>query len=98
MAPSPKANRASKAGITHFPLRKEQESQERVPPQSQIKRVSNVEKGAVGRGHRLSRKATPKALLESEGLFEGKGGKGGKTGGSRAGLLSASRKTQKGRR
>jgi hypothetical protein len=91
MAPRPNNDRAPKSGITHFPLREEQESQNRVPDPGQS------EPPAGSRGHRLSRSSGSQQLTKSEGLFEGKGGKGGKTGGSRAGLLSASRKVQKGR-
>jgi hypothetical protein len=83
-----------RTGITHFPLPKEQDRQERVPTRSESK-LGTTKPGVGGRGHRLSRKAAPQPLSKLDGRFEAKGTKGGKTGGSRAGLLSASRKVKK---
>jgi hypothetical protein len=86
-------DRAHEAGITHFPLREEQESENRGPDPGQGESPSGSPSG-----HRLSRSSSrSQQVAESEGLFEGKGGKGGKTRGSCAGLLSASRKVRKGR-
>jgi hypothetical protein len=87
-----------KTGITHFPLVAEQGSQERVPPRGKTKEVSGpATASGTRRGHRLSRrKGSAMASGSNEG-FTAKGVKGGKSGGSRAGLLS-SRKPSKGKR
>jgi hypothetical protein len=80
-----------KVGITHFPIQSEQARQEKVSPpgtkQADPSRQSS-------RGHRLSREQKPASSSYPEGAFLGKGGKGGKTRGSRAGLLSSSRKVR----
>lgn len=78
-----------KTGITHFPLSAEQQSQERVPPRKTTNRPSGGKSG-----HRLSRKQEPQVTSAPDSTFSGKGGKGGKTRGSRAGLLAASRKVR----
>lgn len=80
-------NQPSNVGMTHFPLVEEQDRRKKVPRHDEA-----AASAGSRRGHRLSRKTTPQALEDAEGRFDGKGGKGGKTGGSRAGLLSASRK------
>lgn len=87
----------SEVGITHFPLEEEQARQEKVDEKAAAQGQSALSSG-THHGHRLSRQADPPAPEESEGTFEGKGGKGGKTGGSRAGLLSSSQKAGKGRK
>jgi hypothetical protein len=87
---------AGRTGITHFPLPKEQESQRRVPSQAESKGQGVAKPGVGGRGGRLSRKTAPQPPPSTrDGRFDAKGGKGGKTGGARAGLLSASRKVTK---
>lgn len=87
---SRESGRADRTGITHFPIEEERNSRQRVPPGS---RKAEAEES---QGHRLSRRAGPQKLItDSERSFEGKGGKGGKSRGSRAGLLSASRKTKR---
>ena len=82
-----------RTGITHFPLEDEKISQREVPPRGKKKDGASSTTTSDKRGHRLSRKLGPDAL-SSENDFKGSGGKSGKTGGSRAGLL-ASRKTSK---
>src|SRR3954470_16394983 len=70
-----------RAGISHFPLQEEQYSQQQVPPLGTSKdgtTSSPTEQGT--HGHRRSRTHGRQANLDSEGTFEGKGGKGGKTG------------------
>lgn len=84
--------RKKTVGITHFPLQDEARRQKRVPRQSRFK-----DKPGGKRGHRLSREQNPKAIAD-ENTFQGKGGKGGKSRGSRSGLLAASRKVRKGSR
>ncbi len=78
-------------GITHFPLEEEQARQQKVdehhPPEGET---------PASHGHRLSREPEPPTAEEADARFEGKGGKGGKTGGSRAGLLPANRKEEQG--
>ena len=78
-----------KVGITHFPLSSEQVSQEKVPP---AKRAKPQGSGAKG-GHRISR-GQGQATSAADKMFAGKGGKGGKSRGSRAGLLAGSRKVR----
>jgi hypothetical protein len=86
-----------RAGISHFPLQEERDRQQNVPPRGTSKDRTKTITGQGTQGHRRSKVQGRQAFLDSEGSFEGKGGKGGKTGGSRAGLL-ASRKRPKGRR
>jgi hypothetical protein len=99
MASSKKGKTMRPAGITHHPLEQEQGRQKQVPPRGKAKDPSkSPPKAGSARGHRLSRQEGPQgATSATEAHFEGIGGKGGKTGGSRAGLL-ASRKGPKGRR
>jgi hypothetical protein len=85
----PSGRQARKAGITHFPLSSERSSQKRVPPRKTEERSPRGKSG-----HRLSRKQDPEAASTPESTFRGKGGKGGKTRGSRAGLLAPSRKVR----
>jgi hypothetical protein len=79
-----------KVGITHFPVKSEQAQQEKVPPRG-TKQTARSDQSS--RGHRLSREQKS-VSSDPEGRFLGKGGKGGKTRGSRAGLLSSSRKVR----
>jgi hypothetical protein len=76
-----------KIGITHFPLSSEQASQEKVRPAGLTK---SQRAGAKG-GHRISRDQGP-AMSAADRTVDGKGGKGGKSRGSRADLLARSRK------
>jgi hypothetical protein len=93
---SRKKNQTDRTGITHFPLSKEQESQKRVPPPAESKGKGTAKPGVGGRGQRLSRNAAPQIRPSTrDGRFATKAAKGGKTGGSRAGLLSANRKVAK---
>jgi hypothetical protein len=81
-----------RAGISHFPLQDEQGRQQQVPPLGTFKDGTTSPAGQGTHGHRRSRTQGQQILLDSEGRFEGKGGKGGKTGGSRAGLLASRKK------
>ena len=83
-----------RTGITHFPLQDEKMSQREVPPRGKKKEEASPPTRSGKTGHRLSRKAGRADAPSSENDFKGSGGKGGKTGGSRAGLL-ASRKGSK---
>lgn len=87
----PSRSQKRKVGITHFPIQSEQARQEKVRPPD-TKQAGPSRQG--NQGHRLSREQQPASSSESEGRFLGKGGKGGKTRGSRAGLLSSSRKVR----
>jgi hypothetical protein len=87
--------RSQEIGITHFPLDDEQQSQKRVPSR---KTNSRTNQGGGGtHGHRLSRESQPGITFDPES-FSGKGGKGGKTKGSRAGFLSSNKKVARGSR
>jgi hypothetical protein len=76
-----------KIGITHFPLSSEKKGQDKV-----ARKKSQEQSGGPKNGHRLSRQQG--ATSEGEGAFAGKGGKGGKSRGARAGLLAANRKVR----
>jgi hypothetical protein len=93
---APPKQQSKHIGITHHPLDAEEDSQQRVPARSQAKRQSGVKMSGTSRGHRLSRQAGHDNP-ETDGGMAKKSGKGGKTGGSRAGLLSASRKVDRGK-
>ncbi|OQW37219.1 MAG: hypothetical protein A4E19_13695 [Nitrospira sp. SG-bin1] len=92
-----KDGQAKKVGITHFPVDQERSRQERVRSSEGGQGRDAATPGVGGRGHRSSRKAGAGPPPESDGRFEAKGTKGGKTGGSRAGLVSAGRKRPKGK-
>jgi hypothetical protein len=77
-----------KVGITHFPLSSEHKRQDKVPPRKVEERVP-----AGKAGHRLSR-AQGAEVSSPDASFRGRGGKGGKSRGSRAGLLGPSRKAR----
>ena len=81
-----------RAGTSHFPLQVEQGRKRRVPPLGTSKDGTAFPTGQGTHGHRRSRTQGRQAILDSEGRFDGKGGKGGKTGGSRAGLLASRKK------
>ena len=83
-----------RTGITHFPLEDEKISQRQVPPRGKKKEGASPTTRQGKTGKRLSRKSGRAGIFSSNNDFEGSGGKGGKTGGSRAGLL-ASRKSSK---
>lgn len=87
----------AKSGITHFTLEEEQDRQEKVH-QSASDKGEAPPSSKPSLGHRMSRYIEPPSAEKSDERFHGKGGKGGKTRGSRAGLLSASRKVQKNRK
>jgi hypothetical protein len=78
----------AKSGITHFPLEEEQVRQEKVHQNASAE--GEARSAGPVRGHRLLRQNDPPPNNESDEQFGGRGGKGGKTRGSRAGLLSAS--------
>ena len=91
------SNQESKhIGITHHPLDAEQDNQQRVPARGQAKKQTGPKMSGTSRGYRLSRKPG-RDYPESDGGTARKSGKGGKTGGSRAGLLSTSRKVDRGK-
>lgn len=81
-------------GITHFPLSSEEARQEKVPP----RRYAGASTPGGSKGHRLSREPRAASPADADGRFDQKGEKGGKARGSRAGLLSASRKVRKKKR
>jgi len=85
-------------GITHFPLQDEKISQRQVPPRGKKKEGASPTMRPGKRGHRLSRKSGRAGAVSSNNEFEGSGGKGGKTGGSRAGLLASRKSSKKGSR
>ena len=94
MAEQRRKDQTAKSGISHFPLEEEQDRQEKVHENASAREAAPA--AGSRRGHRMSRQTDPPPVEESEERFEGRGGKGGRTGGSRAGLLSASSKEQKG--
>lgn len=102
MSPRTRQKEKRQTGITHFPLDAEEDNQERVPPRGATKEGSeNLPAPGTGsvKGHRLSRQEGrgEVEVVESDGEFAAKSGKGGKTSGSRAGVVS-SRKVPKGSR
>lgn len=86
MAASKKATQ--KTGVTHFPL-EEKKNQQRVPPRgkskAQMKTTSQSRKGG----------ALPALTMNEERTISRLGAKGGKSSGSRAGLVSSSKKTRR---
>jgi hypothetical protein len=95
MARQRRNDQPAKSGITHFPLEEEQARQEKVHEKASAE--DEARSAGSLRGHRLSRQTDPPPNDESDEQFGGRGGKGGKMRGSRAGLLSTSREEQKGR-
>jgi hypothetical protein len=95
MAEQRHKDQTAKSGIAHFPLEEEQDRQEKVHENASGR--GEAPSAGSRRGHRMSRQTDPPPVEESDERVEGRGGKGGKTGGSRTGLLSASSKEQKGR-
>ena len=95
MADSRRNDQTAELGISHFPREEEQDRQEKVHENASAR--GEAPPAGSRKGHRMSRQADPHPVEESDERFEGRGGKGGKTSGSRAGLLSSSSKEQKGR-
>jgi len=89
MAPSKKAT--SKTGVTHFPLQDEKANQKRVPPRGKTKeQMQTTSQSPKKRGTRSG------ALTAvEERTISRQGAKGGKSSGSRAGLISSSKKTHR---
>jgi hypothetical protein len=85
------ARKKRKVGITHFPLASEEARQEKVPP----RRYAGDSMPGGSKGHRLSREPRAPSPADADGRFTEKGEKGVKTRGSRAGLVSVSRKVRK---
>ena len=86
----------AKSGITHFPLEEEQARQEKVHEKVSA-RKKMVSDGPLT-GHRNSQRIDAPSIGQSVERFESGGGKGGKTGGSRAGLLSSQKNKKDGRK
>lgn len=78
-----------KTGVTHFPLEEEKKNQQRVPPRgkskAQMKTTSQSRKGGT----------LPALTTGEERAISRLGAKGGKSSGSRAGLVSSSKKTRR---
>jgi hypothetical protein len=89
MAPSKKAT--PKTGVTHFPLQDEKANQKRVPPRgktkAQMKTTSQSSKKRAARSIALT--------AVEERAISRQGAKGGKSSGSRAGLISSNKKTRR---
>ena len=77
-----------KTGVTHFPLEEENNNQKRVPPQGKTKEQMKATSQAG------DKRETPRAIDE-ERTISRLGAKGGKSSGSRAGLVSSSKKTRR---
>jgi hypothetical protein len=86
--------RQSRPGITHHPLDAEWDRQEKVHPTEEAESHPEEMSAASRKGHRLSRQPGRNRTPEKDGGLARKSSKGGKTRGSRAGLLSASRKAE----
>jgi hypothetical protein len=97
MAEQQRNDHTPELGISHFPLKEEQARQDKVDEKASAQAEAPPSAGSR-REHLLSRENDSPTAEESDERFEGRGGKGGKTRGSRAGLLSASRTVQKSRR
>lgn len=89
MAASKKATQ--KTGVTHFPLEEEKKNQQRVPPRGKTK--EEMKTTSRSRDKRGARSPAPTAVEER--TLSRQGAKGGKSGGSRAGLVSSSKKTRR---
>lgn len=89
MAESKKATKTT--GVTHFPLQEEKKTQQRVPPRGASKQEM---KGISQSGRK--RGAQPAASMSAdERTITRRGAKGGKSGGSRAGLVSSNKKNSR---
>jgi hypothetical protein len=81
-----------RVGITHSSLDQEQASQKRLPPRGTAKQGSGM-KSSPKREKNIGTASAPDRLNEhEESSITPKGAKGGKTGGSRAGLTSVAKK------
>ena len=89
----PQPNKRRKVGMSNRPLNEEMRRKEKVPPRGEsTKNRGPAHSAGTRRGHRLSRKAGKNQGPQPDGRYTTKGAKGGKSRGSRAGLLSAGRK------
>ena len=79
-----------KMGVTHFALEAESANQQRVPPRGMAKKQVKT----VSPGKTRGTKARTLTAGEERAISR-QGAKGGKTGGSRAGLVSSSKKTRR---
>ncbi|HKN85991.1 MAG TPA: hypothetical protein VJV04_03945 [Nitrospiraceae bacterium] len=77
-----------KTGMTHFPLEEEKNNQKRVPPRGKTK--EQMKTASQTRDKREASSAT-----DEERTISRAGAKGGKSSGSRAGLVSSSKKTRR---
>jgi hypothetical protein len=89
MAASKKA--AQKTGVTHHPLEEEKKNQKRVPPRGKAKKPKKT--ASQSRDERGA--PSPALTTAEERTISRRGAKGGKSSGSRAGLVSSSRKTRR---
>ena len=88
MAASKKATQ--KTGVTHFPLEEEKKNQKRVPPRGKAKEpIKTTSQSRDKRG------ASTALTTVEERTISRLGAKGGKSSGSRAGLVSSSKKTRR---
>jgi hypothetical protein len=89
MAASKKAT--PKTGVTPFPLQDEKANQKRVPPRGQAKKQTKTTSPSP------KKRGTPSAALTAveERTISRQGAKGGKSSGSRAGLISSSKKIRR---
>jgi len=87
MAASKKAT--EKTGVTHFPLEEEKNNQKRVPPRGKTKEQMKSVSSRDERG------APSASAPYEERTISRLGAKGGKSSGSRAGLVSSSKKTRR---
>lgn len=87
MAASNKA--AQKTGVTHFPLEEEKKNQTRVPPRGKTKEQMKTASRRDGDA------PPPSVTTAAEGTISRQGTKGGKSNGSRAGLVSSGKKTRR---
>lgn len=81
----------SKTGVTHYPLDEERENQQRVPPRGEAKEPRSATSQS------LENQVAPGPALTpaEERTISRQGAKGGKSSGSRAGLVSSSKKTRR---
>ncbi len=85
--------KGQKAGMSNHPLVEESATQNRVPKRGSAKEREDPHNTTdPQRGNRLSRKKGEGSTIKADASFTTKSSKGGKTGGTRAGLLSAGRK------
>ena len=86
MAASKKA--IQKTGVTHFPLEEEKKNLRRVPPREKSKAQMKTSQSRKGG-------AQPALTTGEERAISRLGAKSGKSSGSRAGLVSSSKKTRR---